>query len=140
MKFTLAIAFALLLATAYGFRVKTTEDTCSDYTYEYDNCTYVDTWCSAADGSSYSTNIGTCVDGNTTSNTCDYSSSWDEATGSVNAGHCDSTKCEGGAPNCDTCTDNWNGSWSADGQGVDYSTSSCTFANGTISGKLAYFI
>ena len=124
MKFYLAIAFAQLMATAYGFRVKeattssgttetaaTTEaaapadDSCQkynfddidgDYTYDY-------TWCDLGEGNTNSCSEQIYLDGNKTTSNCTYTNTYDEATGSVNTNHCNRTKCEGNNTNCEVC-------------------------------------
>jgi hypothetical protein len=136
MKFTLAIAFGFM-ATAYGFRVKTTQDdicTTSD-AMVMDDCSYVNTYCDPKDGTASGTTIGTCSNGNTTSSTCDYVYESDG-----NSGHCTNSVCDADGVICDLCNSEYKNSWSEDGEGEKYSSNTCTFANGTITGKLAYFI
>jgi hypothetical protein len=134
MKFTLAIAFGFM-ATAYGFRVKTTQDdSCTENIYEEGGCNFVDTFCDPGDGTMSTTSIGTCLNGNTTSSTCDHKFDSNE-----DSRHCETTACEADATVCDVCTDDLNGN-NSDGKQDQYYSSNCTYANGTIVGKLAYFI
>jgi hypothetical protein len=141
MKFTLAIAFALLLATAYGFRVRQAEeDTCQadEWTTDYGVvCEGSSEWCNNADGRSNNTWTDKCEDGRYYKSECD-----DLYTDTNSEFSCDSTSCEDGQDGaCNNCTESYVNFHTEDySESSSYMTSSCDNADGSTWSKLAYLI
>jgi hypothetical protein len=141
MKITLAIAFALLLATAYGFRVRESKDTCYTHSNTEGGCDSTSTDCMSPDFSSMSM-IGTtkCANGNTTDSTCFNTHSADGANGSIDEGNCLRSECEPNWTNCVMYNSYNNGTCTSAGACVSYNKNDKTNADGSSAGKLAYFI
>jgi hypothetical protein len=141
MKFTLAIAFGLLLATAYGFRVRHVEDTCDTSNSTMDGCDFVYTHCHSGDWSSMSMiETSKCANGNTTDSTCTNSHSTDSTNGSKYEGNCVKSECESMWTNCIMSNSYYNGTCTSAGACVSYSSNDKSNADGSGTRKLAYFI
>jgi hypothetical protein len=138
MKFYLAIAFALLMATAYGFRLRTTEDTCTINEYTTNNegvCNVYSTLCPQADGSFKTTTLNECEDGSYSNQTMVTASTGTSDNFTYTTYDCQDGKDEP----CNECT---NDSWTtyADNDSSSYLEVTCIYTNGTTSCKLACLI
>lgn len=153
MKFYLAIAFAQLMATAYGFRVKeatttsdtaattaTTDDSCNTNVHDFGDSTYESTWCDLGGGISTSYTVQTYLDGNKTTNDCNSNSTSDTTTGYGYTSDCTYEVLEGNNTKPDTCKNYYNSESTTEGDETSHSTSDCSYVNGTTVGKLTYFI
>jgi hypothetical protein len=144
MKFYLAIAFALLMATAYGFRVNkettTTELTCEsdDWTYDYGViCDGSSEWCNTANGGHNNTYTTECEDGMYYKSECD-----DIHTSTNSKFECKSTDCQGGEDtSCSLCKEVYNSTYNEEhSNSTSHMESYCENADGTQWSKLAYLI
>jgi hypothetical protein len=155
MKFYLAIAFALLLATAYGIRnkqatatgaaVDTTAttaaaaDTCETYPYEYDNgsvnCSSTNTWCE--DGTGTSTSYYEDICGEESSYKSNCTNSYDPVDWLWSSGTCTSSSCYGGE--CSECSNDYYSNWSEESNS-NYNNNQCTNGDGSSDCKLLAYI
>jgi hypothetical protein len=153
MKFYLAIAFAQLMTTAYGFRVKeatttsdtaattaTTDDSCNTDVHDFGDSTYESTWCDLGGGISTSYSVETYLDGNKTTNNCTYNRPSETTTGYEDTSDCTNEVWEGNNTDPDTCTSHWYSESTPEGDQTSHSTNDCSYVNGTKVGKLTYFI
>jgi hypothetical protein len=151
MKFYLAIAFALLMATAYGIRNKqgtatgdaadttattAAADTCESYPYEYDNgsvnCTSTNTWCDdATAGTSTSYYEDVCGEESSYTSTC--SNSYDPVDWMWSSGTCTSSSCYGGE--CSDCSNDYYSNWSEESSSY-YNNNNCVNGDGSSDCKL----
>jgi hypothetical protein len=162
MKFYLAIAFALLMATAYGIRNKedngtgtaadttdsttATDDTtpmdksnCQNYPYEYDNgsvmCTSTSEWCDDGSGVSTSNYNDTCGEESSYISECD--NTYDPVDWMWSSGDCTSTSCYSGE--CSVCSNDYNSSWTEE-LSYSYYNNECVNADGSTDCKLLAYI
>jgi hypothetical protein len=144
MKFTLAIAFVLLVATAYGFRMRqaattATAPSCHSDSHQSDGCTNTMTMCNYNGGFNM-TEAGRCPNGNTTDNICISTYTTDEFGTSASSNNCNKETCGASASICDTSNTTWSSTCTSIGACVNHSTMNEYYTNGTRIGKLAYFI
>jgi hypothetical protein len=166
MKFYLAIAFALLMATAYGIRIKqtttddttavtTTDDTvvdnttaatnssdtntCESYPYEYDNGSVTCTSISTQcdDGAGTSTSEYEDKCGEESNYTSTCNNAYDPVDWNWSSGDCNSTSCYGGG--CSDCTNNYYSNWSEE-SGSSYFNNECVNGDGSSDCKLLAYI
>ena len=156
MKFTLAIAFALLMATAYGFRVKeastteatntteikdtTEQDTCqsSEWSTDYGVvCNGLSEWCDMADGKHNNTYTDKCEDGRYYKSECD-----DVYNNTSSKFECESKDCQDGEDtNCSLCKEEYTSDYNEEhSNSTSHMNSYCENADGTQWSKLAYLI